>query len=163
MPTSRKVMKNNLEETRMNSPRQKDLRKGRFSQANNIYHVTITTLNRRSIFKEFNHARNLIKHIKVSDELGYSSTLAFVVMPNHLHWLFQLNQNKSLSKTVQSLKIISAKTIGAPIWQAGYYDHTVRKQDDIQVIARYIIANPIRAGLVNRVGDYPHWDAVWIM
>ncbi|MFV3290267.1 transposase, partial [Pseudomonas sp. NY11955] len=29
-------------------------------------------------------------------------------------------------------------------------------------VARYIVANPIRAGLVSRVGDYPHWDAVWL-
>ncbi|MFV3292807.1 transposase, partial [Pseudomonas sp. NY11955] len=29
-------------------------------------------------------------------------------------------------------------------------------------VARYIIANPIRAGLVSRVGDYSHWDAVWL-
>jgi putative transposase len=29
-------------------------------------------------------------------------------------------------------------------------------------IARYIVANPLRAGLVERLGDYPHWDAVWL-
>ncbi len=29
-------------------------------------------------------------------------------------------------------------------------------------IARYIIANPLHAGLVKQVGDYPFWDAVWL-
>lgn len=29
-------------------------------------------------------------------------------------------------------------------------------------IARYIITNPVRAGLVRRVGDYPLWDVVWL-
>ena len=29
-------------------------------------------------------------------------------------------------------------------------------------VARYIVANPLRAGLVERVGDYPYWDAVWL-
>jgi hypothetical protein len=29
-------------------------------------------------------------------------------------------------------------------------------------LARYIIANPIRAGLVERAGDYPLWDACWL-
>jgi len=30
------------------------------------------------------------------------------------------------------------------------------------MIARYIVANPLRAGLVSRVGDYPLWDACWL-
>ncbi|MBB5859537.1 hypothetical protein GGR69_001194 [Xanthomonas arboricola] len=29
-------------------------------------------------------------------------------------------------------------------------------------MARYLIANPLRAGLVARVGDYPFWDAIWL-
>jgi hypothetical protein len=29
-------------------------------------------------------------------------------------------------------------------------------------LARYIVANPLRAGLVEHLGDYPHWDAVWL-
>lgn len=29
-------------------------------------------------------------------------------------------------------------------------------------VARYIIANPIRAKLVRRVGDYPYWNAAWL-
>ena len=162
MPTSRKVMKNNLEDTHISSPHQKDLRKGRFSKENNIYHVTTTTLNRQPVFKDFKKARCLINYIKASDSLGYSDTLAFVVMPDHLHWLLQLKQQKSLSKTVQSLKKLSAKSIGYAIWQPGYYDHAVRKDENIQNIARYIVANPLRAGLVVKIGDYPHWDAVWI-
>jgi len=28
--------------------------------------------------------------------------------------------------------------------------------------ALYIVANPLRAGLVERLGDCPHWDAVWL-
>jgi putative transposase len=29
-------------------------------------------------------------------------------------------------------------------------------------VARYIVANPLRAGLVNRVEDYSHWDSIWL-
>jgi len=38
----------------------------------------------------------------------------------------------------------------------------MRKEEDLQALARYIVANPLRAGLVKRVGDYPHWDAMWL-
>ena len=92
----------------------------------------------------------------------HASTLAFVVMPDHLHWLLQINQKQTLSTILKNVKAKSAQAIGQPIWQAGYYDHAIRKEEDIVNIARYIIANPIRAGLVNKVGDYPHWDAIWL-
>jgi hypothetical protein len=35
-------------------------------------------------------------------------------------------------------------------------------EEDLAQIARYVVLNPVRAGLVRRVGDYPHWDAAWL-
>ena len=48
------------------------------------------------------------------------------------------------------------------LWQRGYYDRAIRSDEDLPSIARYIVGNPIRAGLVTSVGQYPHWDASWI-
>ena len=141
---------------------QKNLRIGRFSQPNQIYHITFTTKNREPIFKNFAHARLIINALKQSDELQHTNTLAFVVMPDHVHWLLALSGNQKLHQVIKTIKSKVTIKIGQPIWQAGYYDHAVRKDEDIVNIARYIIANPIRAGLVKRVGDYPHWDAVWL-
>jgi REP element-mobilizing transposase RayT len=104
----------------------------------------------------------LIKSLKKSDDLNHTNTLAFIVMPDHLHWLLQLIDDASLANVIKSIKSESAKKVGHPIWQSGYYDHAIRKDEDIQAVARYIVANPIRAGLVNKVGDYPHWDAIWL-
>ena len=143
-------------------PNQKNLRKGRYSSDNQIYHITTTTLNRAPIFKDFSTARLMMHILKKSDELNNTSTLALVIMPDHIHWLFQLHQKQSLSRLIQGIKSISARAHGQPIWQAGYHDHAIRKDEDIVNIARYIIANPLRAGLVKRVGDYPHWHAIWL-
>ena len=83
-------------------------------------------------------------------------------MPDHIHWLFALGNKHQLRNVVKIIKSKATIQIGKPIWQAGYYDHAIRKDEDIANIARYIIANPVRAGLVNKVGDYPHWDAIWL-
>jgi REP element-mobilizing transposase RayT len=48
------------------------------------------------------------------------------------------------------------------VWQAGFHDHALRKEEDMQAVARYVVANPLRAGLVTRLGDYPLWDAAWL-
>ena len=43
-----------------------------------------------------------------------------------------------------------------------HHDRALRRDEDLLAVARYIVANPLRAGLVRRVGDYPLWDAVWL-
>ncbi|UZE26759.1 transposase [Pseudomonas asplenii] len=48
------------------------------------------------------------------------------------------------------------------VWQRGFHDRLIRRDEDLPGVARYVIANPVRAGLVKRVHDYPLWDAIWV-
>ena len=48
------------------------------------------------------------------------------------------------------------------LWQKGFHDRAIRKEEDMQEIARYVVANPLRAGLVEKIGDYPLWDVIWL-
>ena len=69
---------------------------------------------------------------------------------------------------VASMKSFAARKINAkgleqgPIWQKGYMDRAIRREADLMRVARYIVANPLRAGIVEHIGDYPLWDSVWI-
>jgi REP element-mobilizing transposase RayT len=90
-------------------------------------------------------------------------------MPDHLHWLIQLGRDATLPKLMAAVKNWSAKRIRQAatiteenIWQSGYHDHALRREEDVQAVARYIVANPLRAGLVKSIGDYPLWDAIWL-
>jgi hypothetical protein len=42
-----------------------------------------------------------------------------------------------------------------PLWQEGYYEHVLRDDQETKQIARYIINNPVRAGLVRSPLEYP--------
>ena len=86
-----------------------NLREGRHSQANSIYHITTVTHGRHDWFSDHLHARELCRSIHRSDQLLASSTLCFVVMPDHLHWLFMLGERYSLSHTINMLKSSSAR------------------------------------------------------
>ncbi|NEX22436.1 transposase [Thiorhodococcus mannitoliphagus] len=143
------------------NPHSQDLRKGRFSEPGRAYHITTTTWRRQRIFGALQPARTLIQSLMLSDRLQRSQTLAFVVMPDHLHWLFVLRDG-ALKDVVGAAKSVAAHRIGGRIWQPGYHDHALRQEEDLRTIARYIVANPKRAGLVERIGDYPHWDAAWL-
>jgi REP element-mobilizing transposase RayT len=143
-------------------PHGKDLRKGRVSLPGQVYHVTTITLDRQAVFSDLQSARFLINALRQAQTRGEATTLAFVVMPDHMHWLMQLDAGASLSNVVGAVKAVTAHELGERIWQTGFHDHALRREEDLATLARYIVANPVRAGLVQRVGDYPHWDAVWL-
>ena len=88
-------------------------------------------------------------------------------MPDHMHWLVQL-QGRSLDELMRRIKCNSARRINqqlgrqGALWQEGYHDRALRREEDVLSAARYIVANPLRAGLVKRLGDYPLWDALWL-
>ena len=89
-------------------------------------------------------------------------------MPDHVHWLFQLGENEDLSTAIKRFKARSAQRVNnhlnrnGALWQKGFYDHALRKEEGVKDVARYIIANPLRAGLVDNIGDYPLRDAIWL-
>jgi REP element-mobilizing transposase RayT len=138
------------------------LRKGRVSIAGQAYSISTVTRNRSPVFTDLHAARSLIRVLREHQEMARAETLAFVVMPEHLHWLMCLSEGQDLSSVVRSVKAISSRRLGCAIWQKGFYDHAIRRDADLRAIARYIIANPLRAGLVVSIGEYPHWDAVWL-
>lgn len=152
----------------MTQPHAASLRRGRFSERGRYYLLTTVTAQRKPVFADFDLARMAILSLRECDRVGASQTMAFVLMPDHLHWLFAL-QGTELSAVVRRFKSNSARRInralnigGKVLWQAGFHDHALRRDEDVTGIARYIVANPLRAGLVESVRDYPHWDAVWL-
>jgi len=138
------------------------LRVGRFSQAGGIYLVTTATAGRLPVFADFGCARMVVREMRCLAVQGDLTSLAWVLMPDHLHWLIQLSHGASLSALLRAFKGRSARRTGRPLWQRAFHDRALRREDEILPAARYIIANPVRAGLVQKVGDYPHWDAVWL-
>jgi len=143
-------------------PHSHSLRTGRHTQARQIYLLTTVTADRQPVFADFQAARCLIRCLQQAALLRQADTLAFVVMPDHLHWLMQLGEGIDLSRCMGSVKSITARQLGIPFWQKGFHDHAVRKEEDLPAVARYVVSNPVRAGLVKRVGEYPHWDAIWL-
>ncbi len=142
------------------------LRAGRCSFAGQIYLVTSVTRNREPHFTSLVNARAFVSSIKEAQQS--TRTLAYVVMPDHFHWLVALEHGSDLSRVVQFVKSGTTRRLNklepgmGTIWQRGFHDTALRAEADIRGCARYIVANPLRAGLVSQIGDYPFWDAVWL-
>jgi len=86
---------------------------------------------------------------------------AWVIMPNHIHCLFELNEVCQLSWVMQLLKGRTSRKINkildrrGPLWQRNYYEHKVRSDESIDEIIAYIIENPVRSNLVDDAYEYP--------
>ena len=87
----------------------------------------------------------------------------YVIMPDHIHLFARPGPSaKPLAKWIQGWKSISARQLTAsrllssPVWQRDYFDHFVRSVDSYSEKWDYVRANPVRAGLVSHVDDWPH-------
>jgi len=41
------------------------------------------------------------------------------------------------------------------VWQASFYDHLLPKDEDIEAVANYIVANPVRKRIASSPEAYP--------
>lgn len=144
-----------------------DLLKGRYSEPSRAYFITVIIYQRKPVFNDLYCARDLVSCIKNIHHSGDAVSLSWVIMPDHLHWLVQLS-SKSLPVLMNQLKGTSSRKINirlgqnGALWQKSYYDRAIRDNEKIRGVARYIVANPLRSGLVENIGEYSHWDAIWL-
>ena len=188
----------------------KDLRKGRVSEPGRAYLLNTVTRGRCPVFRDWRLGRLVVRELRRAAEAGWVMSLAWVVMPDHLHWLVEL-EDIALDELMRTVKSRSARAMNAalaaasgspnpfagkpaptaervgegivgasllanrgcgsgravlpasvPLWQKGYHHHALRREEDLRAFARYVVANPLRAGLANDLGAYPLWDAIWV-
>ena len=142
------------------------LRRGRCSEPGRLYMLTSVTYHRRPLFLNFQFARLVIQFLRRADQEHHCRSLAWVVMPDHVHWLVELG-TQPLAGIARRFKSSSALAInralgrGGALWQAGYHDHAVRSDDSLHRHAMYILGNPVRAGLTEQIEDYPYAWSLW--
>lgn len=97
----------------------------------------------------------------------------WVLLPDHLHCLWQLpagdanfGRRWSLIKRLTSQAVPSAQGVSlsrrlrreAGLWQRRFWEHRIRDEEDYRRHMDYLHWNPVRHGLVERVGDWP-WSS----
>jgi len=77
-------------------------------------------------------------------------------MPDHVHlvvWFPEIE--KRVQTIVSKWKEWTAKTLKIE-WQRDFFEHRLRKEESFREKADYVLANPVRAGLVKRAEDWPY-------
>ena len=138
------------------------------AKAGQAYFLTISSLFRRPLFLDADCARAVARQQGDSAIWADSRCLAWVLMPDRWHGLVVLGENDSLDRLVRRFKAISARAVESRfringwLWARGFNERALDSEADLVAVARHIVANPVRSGLVKSVGAYPYWNAVWL-
>ena len=154
--------------TRMEFPNRKRNRIPDFDYSEpRVYFVTVCTENRKPLLSEIvgDDARIVPKPYGCIAEKyirNVPKIEKYVIMPDHIHMLIRLDggtmqvsspagrKDKSISSIVRSIKTLTTKEIGEPIWQRSYYDHVIRNRQDYDEVWQYIENNPRKWVMMNQ-------------
>ena len=124
------------------------------------YHLTWGTYRRRCLLTAPPLARGVIDLVEEEALRTQMILFAYCLMPDHVHLLVCPEIHGSLVSFVQGFKSRTTRAYWSTggtgrLWQRGFYDHILRQDEDTEQAARYILANPVRAGLVEDITQYP--------
>ena len=87
-------------------------------------------------------------------------TLAWRLMPNHVHVVVEMMDSQSLSDIVASWKSFTAHKANALLerngrfWHADYFDRFMRNEEHLNQTIEYVEQNPVKAGMAARASDW---------
>jgi len=131
---------------------------------NQIYHVFNRGNHQQNVFSSDADFQRFLKIVQKYKRKFLIRIYAYVLMPNHFHFLFETLNDDTLARFMQAVTLTyaiyknrRAETTGH-IWQGRYKQTLVSDDPYFLQCARYIELNPVRAGLVAHPADYP-WSS----
>jgi putative transposase len=141
----------------------------RYQIPGGTFFFTVALQNRQSdwLVRYVEQLKNAFRHV---NKIHPFKTDAMVVLPDHLHVLWELPDGDcNYSLRWRCIKIAFAKNIHQlgvnisknrygenQIWQRRFWEHTIRNEKDFAKHVDYIHYNPVKHGLIERVSDWPH-------
>ena len=144
----------------------KNIRLGRevYQKEGQPFSITICIYNKITLSNEF---KEVIFQSAIEGDLNRKSDLmAVCVMPDHVHFLLA-PAGENLINLIGRWKSYTTYLIKLQqkierLWQRSFYDHALRKDEDLIKVAEYIVSNPVRKGLVESWENYPFVWHKWM-
>ena len=125
------------------------------------YSLTFCTENRQPVFADASVVELVMRQlVRASTEQKFAVP-AYCFMPDHLHMLVEgAADDSDCKRFIKAFKQYSgyyyAQKHGKTLWQRYGFEHVLRDEEVTIEVAKYILANPVRAGLAPTVEQYPH-------
>src|SRR6185295_19724426 len=122
------------------------------------YSLTFCTKGRKPTFTNGDVVALVLEQIlRAARENGFA-VVAYCFMPDHLHLLVEAKTDSSdclrfIARAKQYSGFYYSQRFHEVLWQRYGYEHILHDDEATLSVARYILCNPIRKGLVERVED----------
>ncbi len=134
--------------------------------------VTICTRNRQAVLTGKQMSEVIEAALKSASKSSPMDVFAWCVMPDHLHAVVAASDGGDVVEWVRRFKgrvAAAARGMGSrALWQRSFHDHVLRADEAVAEALKYVLANPVRANLVEDWRDWPHrgsltWDlSEWV-
>jgi len=128
------------------------------------YFLTFCTCNRTCLFVTPEAVSIVHEQILRACATEGFEILAYCYMPDHLHLVIEAQRpDADLKRLVRRAKqhagFYFKRAIRHELWQRYGYERVLRNEEETWAVVRYVIENPVRAGLVDSPLDYPYWGS----
>jgi putative transposase len=129
-----------------------------------IYHALNRGNNRHAVFAAPADFRAFLSALGQTQERYPFQLFGYCLMTNHFHLLLQPGAGQNISRILQSLSVAHTwrfhrthRSLGH-VWQGRFKSPVIQDDEHLLTVLRYIEANPLRAGMVTDLCDYP-WSS----
>ena len=129
----------------------------------NMYHVMLRGINRQDIFEDDEDRRYFMESVRICKEIAQFRLHAFCLMANHVHFLIE-----AAGEPLEIIfKRIGSRYVGwynrkyqrvGHLFQDRFKSEPVETAAYFMTVLRYILQNPMKAGMENRPGSY-RWSS----
>jgi len=128
---------------------------------------TCCVADKKFLFTDASVVQAFIPFLRAAAEKNSCTVLIYCFMPDHLHVILRGDvPDADPRQTIIAFKQLSGFWLkqNRPniSWQKDFYDHIIRREEDLGSQIRYIAANPVRKGLVEDWHKYPHTGAIGV-
>ncbi|APP75592.1 hypothetical protein [Xanthomonas vesicatoria] len=132
------------------------------------WHLRLHTHQHVPLFADWRCARAAAAILAMPRTWLGAQVLCWVLLPEMWCALLQAPDKATVLQTATAARQAASEAInrargrGGIVWQPDVEASAVASHIDYRQFARSLIALPLRAGLAERIGAYPYWDAVWL-
>jgi putative transposase len=129
-----------------------------------VYHALNRGNNRARVFFQAADCEQFLDALRQTWERYPFRLYAYCLMKNHFHLVLEPAAGQSISRILQSLTVAHTwhyhkrRRTSGHVWQGRFKSSIIASDEHLRTVMRYVEANPLRAGLVTDLRDYP-WSS----
>lgn len=128
-----------------------------------IYHIMMRGIDKRHIFLQNQDYQQFLLQLQRAKKKSEGKLLAYCLMKNHVHLLMK-EGSEEIGNTVRRINVgyalyhnFTHERVGY-LFQGRFKSEAVNDDGYLYTVFRYIHQNPLKAGMVNTIEDYP-WSS----